>query len=239
MVGKKYIVMKENESNKSIPKELSELERIFFEHFTKRQDSNNDFLLRLLLIVGGVITGYGYLLLNLEIENYNPIVVLFMLIFAEILLLVYFKVIFDEGFAFRRDQLVAYRILKKYDLVAESEEQNNEKSKPFTYYYNPLKKFKYENGKLSTKQKTMVFWMPAFHNTLAAAIFLIHFLIYASFLIRILIYSSTIIRINHCVFTTIVILLFILTSIISLNIVIRKHNWLKRIYLQEFKSRSR
>ena len=52
-----------NSDLKKDPGPLSEIERIFFENFTKRQDSNNDFLLRLLLIVGSVIAGYAYLLL--------------------------------------------------------------------------------------------------------------------------------------------------------------------------------
>lgn len=206
--------------------DISDLEKIFFEHFTKRQDSNNDFLLRLLLIVGSVIAGYGYLLLKFEMEKYDKIVIFFMLIFTEILLMIYFKIIYDEGFAFRRDQIVVYRILKKYGYIAESEKEDSQKDKVFTFYYHPLRKFECINGKLKTKKKHVIFWMPAFHNTLAAAIFLIHLLVYCSFYIKIRDYK-------FWIFLSILVLI---TSSISIIIVKRKHSWLKELYLKEFEA---
>lgn len=42
--------------------ELTEIKKIFCENFTGRQDSNNDFLLRLLVVVGTVIASYASLL---------------------------------------------------------------------------------------------------------------------------------------------------------------------------------
>jgi hypothetical protein len=218
--------MNNNQKDKNTQNDLSDLEKVFFEHFTKRQESNNDFLLRLLLIVGSVIAGYGYLLLKIEMEKYDKAVILFMLIFTEILLMIYFKIIFDEGYAFRRDQIVVLRILKKYGLISETIGDDSDKNKVFTFYYNPLKKFEYINGKLRTKQKGIIFWLPAFHNTLAASIFIIHLLVYGSFFIKIR---------DHYFWLLLLILAFI-TSSISLNIVIRKHSWLKKIYIQEFKA---
>lgn len=147
-------------------------------------------------------------------EKYDKSVILFMLIFTEILLMIYFKIIYDEGYAFRRDQIVVYRILKKYGLIAETNGEDSDKNKVFTFYYNPLKKFEYINGKLRTKKKGIIFWLPAFHNTLAAAIFIIHLLVYGSFFIKI----------RHNYFWFLLLILAFITSSISLNIVIRKHS---------------
>ncbi len=47
--------MDESLNGKKSPGELSELEKMFFENFTKKQESGNDFLLRLLLLIGSVI----------------------------------------------------------------------------------------------------------------------------------------------------------------------------------------
>jgi len=41
--------------------ELTEIKKIFCENFTRQQESNNDFLSRLLIVVGTVIAGYAYL----------------------------------------------------------------------------------------------------------------------------------------------------------------------------------
>lgn len=214
------------ENNQNDKKNINDLEKIFFEHFTKRQDSNNDFLLRLLLIVGSVIAGYGYLLLKIDIAKYDDSVVLFMLIFTEVLLIIYFKIIYDEGFAFRRDQLVVYRIMKKYGLIAETKDENSDKNKVFSYYYYPLKKIEIRKDKLRSKKKFMIFWLPAFHNTLAAAIFTIHLLIYGSFFIKIE---------GHYFWLTLLILI-LTTSSIYVNIVVRKHSSLKKLYLEELEA---
>jgi hypothetical protein len=218
--------MKNTDNDQGSQYGSTELEKIFYEQFTKNQSNNNDFLVRIFVIVGSVIGGYGYLLLKLEIEKYDVKVVLFMLIFAEILLLIYFKTIYDEGFAFRRDQLIAYRILKKYELIAENESQNSFKNKPFTFYYNPLKKFDYIDGKLKLKIKYHFFLMPAFHNTIAMAIFFLQILLYGSFCIKITDFS----------FWVIVVVFALLTSTISIIIVLRKNAWLKTLYSAEFKA---
>ncbi|MFA6589411.1 MAG: hypothetical protein WCS66_03600, partial [Bacteroidales bacterium] len=111
--------------------ELSELEKIFFENFTKKQHNNNDYLLRLLLVIGSLIVAYGYLILKIDEANFNVTVIFFMLIVVEIFLSIYFKIIYDEGFAFRRDQIVVYRILKRHGLVSVSEE--NDKNNVYTF----------------------------------------------------------------------------------------------------------
>ncbi|HRK82533.1 MAG TPA: hypothetical protein PLZ12_13895 [Saprospiraceae bacterium] len=205
---------------------LTELETIFYDQFSKNTTNNSDFLLRLFVVIGSVIGGYGYLLLKFEIEKYDVIVVFFMLIFAEMLLLIYFKTIYDEGYAFRRDQLIVYRILKKHELIAENENQNSNKNKPFTFYYNPLKKFDYINHELKTKTKHLFFIMPAFHNTVAMAIFFMQILLYISFCIKI----------SHFSFWVIAIVFALLTSSISIIIVLRKNSWLKKMYSAEFEA---
>ncbi|MCC7317754.1 MAG: hypothetical protein IT219_04435, partial [Bacteroidales bacterium] len=192
----------------------------------KNQNSNNDFLLRLLLIVGSVISGYGYLLLRFDVEKYDEKLVFVLMVIAEILLLIYFKIIFDEGFAFRRDQIVAFRILRKYELIAESIEDEKNHDKVFTYHYNPLKKFEIKNGKLKPRKGLIVFWMPAFHNTLSSSIFILHLLLYFSFIIKV----------SNANFRLVIFALLLITSVISLQIVIRKHSWLKALYFNEIHS---
>jgi len=206
-------------------KELSELEKIFFEHFAKKQDNNNDFLLRLLLIISSLIGAYGYLLLKIDEAKYNSIIIFFMLIIVEIFLSIYFKIIYDEGFAFRRDQIVICRILKKHGLISEFKEDDEKKNIIFPYYYNILKKFQFTNGKLTTIKKGEIFLMPAFHNTLAGAIILLQTLLYLSFYLIIKEYPLWQI-----------ISFSLLTLYCSINTVVRKHKWLMKLYLDEFEA---
>lgn len=218
--------MKLDTSTKSNQTEITEIERIFFENFTKRQESNNDFLLRLLLIVGSVIAGYAYLLLNIDLVKVDETTMLFMMIFTEILLVIYFKIIYDEGFAFRRDQLVVFRILKKYGLIAESESGDRDPNKVFPFYYHPLKKFSYTNSGLRIKQKVQLFLMPAFHNTLAASMFVMQVTVYLSFYVKFKDSYSwrwpvAFIVINCC---------------IIFSIVLRKNVWLKKLYQKAYEA---
>lgn len=199
---------------------MSDIERIFFENFTKRQDSNNDFLLRLLLIVGSVIAGYAYLLLNLDVFKADPYVVMFMVLFTEILLMIYFKIIYDEGYAFRRDQLVVYRILKKHHLIAENEKENADPSKIFPHYFNPLKKFDTSGEKLKKKNNMQLFLMPAFHNTLAAAILVMQITVYVSFYVKF--------RDIYAWYWLLV--LAGMNVSVCAGIVYRKNIWLERLY---------
>lgn len=202
--------------------ELSELEKIFFENFTKKQHNNNDYLLRLLLVIGSLIVGYGYLLLKIDEANCEKEVVFFMLIVVEIFLSIYFKIIYDEGFAFRRDQIVVYRILKKHGLVSASEENDKNTIYSFPYYYNVLKKFNYIDRKLKTKNKCEIFLMPAFHNTLAGAILSLQILLLLSFLI------------TYCDKWWWIIPPFIAIIIISFTTYFRKNKCLKNLYIDEF-----
>lgn len=205
--------------------ELNEIEKTFYYHFTKRQDNYNTFLIKLLLIISGVIYGYGYLL-KFKLDEIDKDMVFFMVIFTQILLVIYFKIIYDEGFAFRRDQLVVVRILKKYSLIANNQLENSDPNKVFTTYFNPLKRFNYVNGKLKAKKRFIVFLMPAFHNTLAAAIFIIHLLVYISFLFKVKEFNNQ--NLLYAAITT--------STIITIWIVIRKNIWLKRIYALEYKA---
>ena len=202
--------------------EISTMEAIFYEQFTKNQSSNNEFLLRLLLIIGSVIAGYGYVLLKIEAKDYDEKIVFFMLLFTEVLLSIYFKVIYDEGYAFRRDQVVVFRMLKKYGLIAETDETIHEISRPFFPSYNPLKNFRLVNGKIVKNKRHYYFWMPAFHNTLSVATLILQLLLYSSFIV---VFSKS----TTCFF---VYPLITLTLITSSLIVRRKHKWLKKIYSQ-------
>jgi len=202
--------------------ELSELEKIFFENFTKKQHNNNDYLLRLLLVIGSLIVAYGYLILKIDEANFNVTVIFFMLIVVEIFLSIYFKIIYDEGFAFRRDQIVVYRILKRHGLVSVSEENDKNNVYTFPYYYNVLKKFNYKDGKLKTKKCGMRFLMPAFHNTLAGAILSLQILLCVSFLI------------TNCDMWLWVIALFILIIILAYITYKRKDQCLRNLYKDEF-----
>lgn len=205
--------------------ELSELEKIFFEHFAKKQDNNNDFLLRLLLIIGSLIGGYGYLLLKIDVAKYDDIVIFFMLIIVEIFLSIYFKIIYDEGFAFRRDQIVVCRILKKHGLISELKEDDKKKNIIFPYYFNILKKFRFTNGTLTTIKKGEIFLMPAFHNTLAGAIISLQTLLYISFYLK-----------THKYLLWLIITFSLLTLYCTINTVVRKHKWLMKLYLDEFEA---
>lgn len=219
--------MNSSQKSKSSQTTLSDIERIFFENFTKRQESNNDFLLRLLLIVGSVIAGYAYLLLNIDVVKADKYVVMFMVLFTEILLMIYFKIIYDEGFAFRRDQLVVFRILKRHGLIAECESEDCDINKIFPYYYHPLKKFDYA-GKLKRKKRRQFFLMPAFHNTLASSILVMQITVYGSFYVKFMNTYSW----------------YWLVALISLNfficirIVLRKNKWLEELYQKAFVANS-
>jgi len=211
--------MNSSPKSKSSQSTISDIERIFFENFTKRQESNNDFLLRLLLIVGSVIAGYAYLLLNIDVVKADKYVVMFMVLFTEILLMIYFKIIYDEGFAFRRDQLVVFRILKRHGLIAECEGEDCDINKIFPYYYNPFKKFDY-TSKLKRKKRWQFFLMPAFHNTLASSILVMQITVYGSFYVKFMDTYAW----------------YWLVALVSLNfficirIVLRKNKWLVELY---------
>ena len=207
-------------TTKKNPEPLSDIERIFFENFAKRQESNNDFLLRLLLIVGSVIAGYAYLLLNINVVNADKNVVMFMVLFTEILLLIYFKIIYDEGFAFRRDQLVVFRILRKQRLIAETKEEDADLSKVFPHYFNPLKKFDNSGKKIRKKNRSQIFLMPAFHNTLAAAIMVMQITVYVSFFVKFKEVFAW-----YWLVALVALNLFICASIVQ-----RKNKWLVNLY---------
>lgn len=202
---------------------ITQIETIFYEQFSKNQSANNDFLVRVLLVIGSVIAAYGYTLIGIGSQPVEEKYVFLLLLVAQCLLSVYFKIIYDEAYAFRRDQVVVYRILKKHRLVVENLQNNSDLSKPFYFNYNPLKHFYLENRKLRKKRKYYHFWMPAFHNTLSTAIIILQFLLYCSFLVR---------SVNAKLSLS-VIFLVILTLLASVIIVRRKHKWLSRIYLQE------
>lgn len=205
---------------------LTEPERLFYEQFTKRQENNNNFLLKLLIIVGSVIILYVNMLIRVDFTDTDKETLLFILIFSESLLMIYFKVIYDEGFAFRRDQIVVYRILRKYKLIANSPEDEVNSNKVFTSDFNPLKNFRLKNDQVQSTKKLHLFWMPAFHNTLATAIFFVHLLIYFSFYIKI----------RNEEYIVWLIILSLSTSLMMFWIIYRKHQWLKKIYLKELKS---
>lgn len=207
---------------------MSQIETIFYEQFSKNQSTNNDFLLRVLLVVGSVIAAYGYILLGIGSEKHEDKYVFLLLLVAQCLLSVYFKILYDEAYAFRRDQVVVYRILKKYNLVINNHENNGDSNRPFYVNYNPLKHFHLENNKFRKKRKFHYFWMPAFHNTLSSAIIILQILLYCSFVI----YSSS------SGYIIAVIMLGVATLLVSAIIVRRKHKWLSRIYHLELISES-
>lgn len=206
--------------------ELNEIEKIFYENFTKRQDSNNDFLLRLLIIVGSVIAGYAYLLFKIDAVDVDKDTMFFIVVFTEILLMIYFKIIYDDGFAFRRDQLVVFRILRKHGLISEKEEDDSNHNIIFTYYYNPLKKHDYTNEKVKKKSRKLFFLMPAFHNTLASSILVIQLTVYLSFCMRF----------NDLNYTYVLVTMLIANVFIDLYIVDRKRKWLEELYKSAFEA---
>ena len=216
----------------------TEIERIFYENFTNRQNDSINLLLKLLTILGAVIIGYGYILFEIKIEKQNTMVVFFMLIFVEILLIVYFKIIYDSVFAFRRDQIVVYRMLKKYRLIKENESHTKNFEKVFLLHYNPLKKFQYKNGKLIKKieYKYIYFLLPAFHNTLSLAIFVIHFMLYLSFIVKLEKFATQQISIQNIriQFYYILIFMFFTTCTIFFITIKRKNKFLMKLYKEEF-----
>jgi len=200
--------------------ELSFFEKNFYENFSKKQETYNGFLLKLLLIIGTVIYGYGYLLLKMNKEVLDNKTLFFMLLFTQTLLIIYFKIIYDEGYAFRRDQLIVLRILKKYGLIACNVAEEKDNKKVFTYYYNPLKKIILKNGEVKRMHWWQLFLLPAFHNTLAGAIFLIHCLLYFSFFFIV----------QERLYINIVIIMSVISILFTLIIVKRKNKWLFELY---------
>jgi len=215
----------------------SEIEKIFYEDFTKRQNDSVNLLIKLLALLGAVILGYGYVLFEINISKQEPITVFFMLVFVEILLIIYFKIIYDSGFAFRRDQIVVYRILRKYDLIKENENDSTDFKKVFIKHYNPLKKHQNYNGKLIKKNdyKHVLFLLPAFHNTLSTAIFAIHFILYLSFVIKLSNITKDEILIGNIgiKYPYILVCMFFTTCIIFLTTIQRKNKSLKLLYKEE------
>ena len=151
---------------------------------------------------------------------------MFMVLFTEILLMIYFKIIYDEGFAFRRDQLVVFRILKKHRLIAESEKEDADLNKIFPHYFNPLKKFDCTGEKLARKNRKQFFLMPAFHNTLAAAILVMQITVYISFYVKF--------QDSYAWYWLPA--LAILNLSLCTSIVIRKNKWLEELYFKAHKA---
>lgn len=205
---------------------LSEIEKIFYENFTKRQDSNNDFLLRLLMIVGTVVAGYAYLLFKIDSIEVDKRTMFILLIFIEILLMIYFKIIYDEGYAFRRDQIVVFRILRKHGLISTTEDDDRNPNIVFTYNFNPLKKHRITNSKFVKNNCMVFFLMPAFHNTLSGSIILLQITVYASFCFTFF----------DSFYIYLLLVLFLINCYVDIKIVLRKNDWLKNLYLKAHKA---
>ena len=201
----------------------NEIEIKFEEQFSENQNRQSDFLLKLLSLVGGVFFGYGYVMSRLG-KEFELIDAYGILLFAVTILLSCMKLVYDLGFAMRRDQLVVFRIRRKYQLIAESEEDIQNGNKVFPYYFSPLKKFQFKDDKLTAKKKMTFFWMPALHNTISSFIVIGIFFLFATF------------QIKTNANWAISILMWLCSFICIIVIDRRKHHWLKRLYQEEFRS---
>ncbi len=201
--------------------EISEIEKIFYENFTSKQSTHVEFLLKLLFVVGSVMGGYGFILTKIETEFCNRNIILFMFIFTDLVLLLFFKIVYDDGFSFRRDQLVVYRLLRKYNLIVESKLDETDFNKIFPSYYNPTKKFVKNNDSIKIKG-IIIFLLPMFHNTIAFTIYIFHFLVYITTI-------NLLPEWNNYSFW----LFLVITSIIYILIIIRRNFSIKNLYKNE------
>lgn len=200
--------------------EPSELELSFCNQFSENQNQHKNILIKLIGLLGAVVFGYGYILFGFSKNQFDNADILMAWISMETLLLIGLNLIFDMGFAFRRDQLVVYRIRKKYGLIAQNE--NEDDNKVFPYLFNPLKKFKLINNKIKTRDFEP-FLLPGFYNIFAGLLFLFQLIsVYAYYL-------KTTTNIGT------IIIFLILACSISFWIYFRKYIKLKQMYANEIK----
>lgn len=198
----------------------NELELSFYKQFSENQNEHKNILTRLIGLLGAVVFGYGYILVGFSKDQFDNNDVFLALIITETLLLIGLNLVIDMGFSFRRDQLIVYRIRKKYELIAENE--NEDESKVFPYLFNPLKKFQIVDSKIKTNGFEP-FLLPGFHNIFAGLFFLFQIICFYAYYLKI---NSDI---------GIIIFLFILSCFISIWIYRLKDIKLKKMFFNEFK----
>lgn len=165
------------------------------------------------------MVGYGYILLGVGENKNAPEDAYIILFFTISLILVCLKIVFDTGYAFRRDQLVIYRIFKKNILIQNSEGDKNEMSEIFPAYYNPLKKFYLKEGKIKMYNRGVIFLLPALHNTVALVLNVCIVFVFAAFIDKI-----------KDIEWRIIIPAIIAFSGVSISIVLNKNRRLKKLY---------
>jgi len=168
-----------------------QLELSFNRQFAENQNHHQNVLFKLLTVLAAVILGYGYVLHGYQPDlglccdqpsgEYDVREAIFAFVIAQALLMIGLTTISNIAYAFRRDQLVNFKIRDKHGLIARSKEENN----IFPFSYNPMHDFvTLHNGVVVVRDLWLVNWMPGFHKLFSITFLVFQVICIAALMIK-------------------------------------------------------
>lgn len=164
--------------NPNYEKHRFELLLSFHTQFAENQNHHHNVLFKLLYLFGVVIVGYGYILHGYP-EKYDEMEAMVASIAAQFLLCIGLATTCNMAYGFRRDQLVNYKIRKKYGIIAEKETDDN----IFPFSYNPIHTYFSADG-LKKNKIGYLNWMPEFYKIFSLVFLAFLFLVIIAFQYR-------------------------------------------------------